>query len=85
MAFERDEVFVTSIMNGLEDVLVVQFTRAWLLASWIVGHVKMTNPVDVLLDIADDVAFADLLVVDVETHLHIFAVHRLETGSSLRD
>ena len=53
-------------VDVLEDISVVDFARARFFASWIVSHLKITNLVPTPFNVLDEIAFSDLLMVDVE-------------------
>src|SRR6476646_7354113 len=68
--FVRDEAGEAESGNRLHDEAIVQLVRVVdLVASRIAAGVKMADPLEVILDVADDVTVHDLGVVDVVENL----------------
>ena len=66
---------VVGLVDACQDVGVVDLARAELVAAGHVGRVEVADEIDVLRDVLDQVAFHDLLVVDVVEELDGGAVH----------
>jgi hypothetical protein len=66
-----DDAFVAEGVDGFEDVLIVDFAGAGLFAPGDVAGLEIADVGVVLADVIDDVAFRDLLVIDVEEQLDV--------------
>lgn len=69
--FHADDAFVTEGVDGFEDVLIVDLASAGLFAPGDVAGLEIANVGVVLANVIDDVAFRDLLVIDVEEQLDV--------------
>src|SRR5207302_7864159 len=63
------------VVNGFEDVAVVDFARARLVPTGNVADVEVADAIDVRSDVLDQVPFHDLHVIDVEEELDVRAAH----------
>ncbi len=74
-ALQADEAGEAGIFDGAQNVDVVHFARARLFASRVIGDMVVVDAVDVAGCVTDDVAFRNLLVVDVEHELDVRAAN----------
>ena len=56
-------------------MLVIDLARARLMATRHIGHMNMTDQVEIIADRLGQVAFANLLMVDVVQQLDVRAMH----------
>src|SRR5690606_14329728 len=77
-ALQSDETVKPAVLNGGQDVDVVQFTGARLLPARIVGNMEVINTGQVVGQIACNIAFRYLLVVHVEYELDVRASDRVD-------
>ena len=56
-------------MNVLANLLVVDLARAGFLASGVVAGLEVANLVPAHVDVRDEIAFGDLLVIDIKQNL----------------
>ena len=82
--FHSDHPVKSAGVDVLEDISVVDLARARFFASWIVSHLKITNLVPAPFNVLDEIAFSNLLMVDVEQYLAGGAVDCLTNGIGLR-
>src|ERR1700733_2886697 len=68
-------VTVVQLDEFAEDVGVVDFAGAGLVAAGNVGNVDEADDVDVLLKFFNEIAFGDLLVEEIVEKLHVGMVH----------
>ena len=62
-------------MNVFADFRIIDFARSRFFSPWVVTGSKVTDFVPAPLDIGNQVAFGDLLVINVEKNLAGWAIH----------
>lgn len=82
--FQPDIARIPRFPDRMENIGIVQLSRVQLMPAGAPRRVEMAYPGDILPDIPDEVALRDLLVVDVEQHLHPVAPHFLYDLKGLR-
>ena len=73
-AFESEITVIAGIADCTEDVVIIDLTGTGLLSSGIVADVEVTDQIDVCGCIADDVAFGDLLMIEIKEDLAVGGV-----------
>jgi hypothetical protein len=69
------------IPHGLQclgDTCIVDLARSWFTPAGVISHLHLTNPWQAGLALADQVALADLGMVEVEVDAQLRAVHRAD-------
>jgi len=62
---QSDPAIIPSILDGSEHIPIVDFPSAWLMSSWMIGYVEMTDGVYVLPNGGYEIALCYLLVIDI--------------------
>ena len=71
------ESSVAFVVDRLEDIAVIDLAGKGIFTTRNITDLEVSNFVPVLADVVDQVAFTDLLVIDIEQDLHVFAPNRL--------
>ena len=66
---------IATLVDGIEDDVIVVLAKLQLMAAGMTGTVQMCDAVKVVRHRGDDVAFHDLLMIDVIDHLHQRMIH----------
>ena len=67
----REESGKSEIDNGLRDEVIVEFlTLIDIVTSGIATRMKVSDPLEIVFDVADDIAVHDLCVIDVVENFH---------------
>ena len=74
-AFKCEVSVVACVLDSLENVEVVDFAGTGLVSEGVVSDMEVTDKVDILGDIADEIALGDLLMVNIEKHADCGTVH----------
>ena len=76
-------LYLRALIDVLANSLVVNLASPWLLATWIVSNLKVPNLVPTTVNIRNQVALGNLLVVDVEQNFARRTIDRPAYGESL--
>src|SRR5262245_41515176 len=70
-AFQAEVAPVAALVQLLPDARVVDLAGAGLVAAGMIGNLVVGDSVEILADVAAQVAFCDLQVVHIGKHLHV--------------
>src|SRR5262249_12439869 len=69
LVFQPDKSLITCAGNRAEDIAVIDLAGAWLVTARNISDMKMRDLRYVLRYVRNDVAFHDLMMIDVKQHL----------------
>ena len=75
--FHSQESSIALVVDRLEDIAVIDLTGKRVFTTRNITDLEVGDFVPVFADVVDQVAFTDLLVIDIEQDLHVLATNRL--------
>src|SRR4030065_1773057 len=70
-AFQSNVAAIAQVVGLLEHAIVVNLSRAWLVTARMIGQLEVADLVKALTQMTAEVAFGDLLMVEVPVDFHM--------------
>ena len=68
--FHPQDAVVAFSVDVFEDIPVIDFTRRWLFAPWVVTDLEITDLVPCSIDVGNQVSLGNLLMIDIVYNLY---------------